>query len=393
MTSSGRELWIDRELAGRERDGLLRRTSVYPRGGPVLRVDGRDCLNLSSNDYLNLANDPRLAAAAAQAAETLGTGATASRLVTGTWECHDALERRLAAFKGYPAAILFGSGYLTNLGTIPALVERDDHVFADRLSHASILDGAVLSRARLVRVAHNDPDHLRDLLARTPAKGKRLVVTESVFSMDGDLAPLADLAAVCDEAGAMLMVDEAHATGVHGPGGAGLVRQLALEPLVNVSMATLSKALGGYGGFVACSPALREWLVNRGRAFVYTTALPPATVAAASAALDVLAERPDAGAELLRRAGAFRRRLRAAGLDTGRSESQIVPVLAGDTAKAMALAAALRSAGILAVAIRPPTVPAGSARIRCSVTLGHSEEMLSEAAETIVRCAREVGLP
>ena len=386
------ESWITEVLSRLREEHLERSLVSYPECGGRMRLDGRDVLNFSSNDYLNLARHPGPARAAAEAAANAGAGATASRLVTGTLDLHEALEHRLAAFKGFPAALLFGSGYLANAGIIPALAGRDDHVFADRLAHASILDAVVLSRATLHRCHHNDPGHLDQLLRRAPPGARRLVVTESVFSMDGDLAPLPDLARVAREHGAMFMVDEAHATGVFGPAGSGLVREHRLEREVNISMATLSKALGGYGGFAACNPAVRALLVNRARSLIYSTALPPTVAAAAIAALDLVEQNPGWGAELQRRAAIFRSTLAAAGFDTMQSASQIIPVLVGQNDKALALSRRLRDDGILCVAIRPPTVPQGTARLRFSITLAHSEQDLLHAAERIAAAARAEGL-
>jgi len=269
---------------------------------------------------------------------------------------------------------------------VTALAGRGDHVFLDRLCHASLVDAAVLSRAELHRFRHNDPEHLAALLAAASG-GRRLVVTESVFSMDGDTAPLRELAAAAKSAGAMMLVDEAHATGVLGPGGAGLVRDLGLESCVTISMGTLSKALGGYGGFLACSEPVRDWLVNRARAFIYSTALPPAACGSALGALNVLERTPDLGCRLLERAAGFRERLRALGFETGASVTPIIPVLLGENDRALRLAAALREQGILAPAIRPPTVPAGTARLRLSVTLAHSEEDLAAAAAALAEVA------
>ena len=387
-----RESWMDDVLAGLREEHLERQVTPLPRSGGTFVQNGRAWLNFSSNDYLDLAHHPAVIDAAVAALQDAGAGATASRLVTGTLAIHEELERQLAAFKGYPAALSFSSGYLTNAGTIPALVGRDDVVFADRLSHASLLDAITLSRAALRRFRHNDAAHLDELLKRRGNRGRKLVVTESVFSMDGDLAPLPEIAAVAARHGAMLLVDEAHATGVFGPGGAGLVREHRLEESVNVSMGTLSKALGGSGGFVACSRRLRNLLINRARAFIYTTAPPPSVPGAALGALSVLAKNPGLGSKLLRRAAGLRAALDRAGLDTMGSRSQIIPVRIGDSERALSLAARLRRHGILAVAIRPPTVPAGTARLRLSVTLAHTDRLLEQAAETILRAARAESL-
>lgn len=386
------ESWIPEVLSQLRAGHLERVLNAYPESGGRIRIGGRDVLNFSCNDYLGLTRHPALAQAAAEAAATIGAGATASRLVTGTLALHETLERRLATFKGYPAALLFGSGFLTNLGVIPSLVGRDDAVFADRFVHASILDAIALSRARLARFQHNDVASLDSALAKYPPSGRRLIVTESVFSMDGDLAPLPDLARVARKHGAMFMVDEAHATGVFGPAGSGLVREYKLEQTVNVSMGTLSKAFGGYGGFVACTRDMRNLLVNQARSFIYSTALPPAVVGAALAALDLMEQNPGWGADLLRRADTFRKTLTAAGLDTLQSASQIVPVLVGENEKALSLSNRLRENGILCIAIRPPTVPEGTARLRFSVSLAHTEQDLELAAAQIIAAARAEGL-
>ena len=386
------EQWIDAQLAGLRAASLERTLRVVPAPGGRFVHDGRTILNFSSNDYLDLARHPRVIAAAVRAVETHGGGSGASRLMAGTLACHEELEARLAQLKGYPRALVFGSGFLTNAGVIPAVVGRDDAVFADRLVHASIIDAVALSRAKLVRFDHNDAGHLAELLTKAGTEGRRLVVTESVFSMDGDLAPLAELAQAAEACGALLMVDEAHATGVFGLGGSGLVRAGGLEGAVNLSMGTLSKALGSYGGFVACSETMCQWLVNRARAFIYTTALPPAAVGAAIGALDVLEQEPGRGSELLARAERFRAHLAREGVPTGGSACQIVPVMVGDNAKALAVAARLKASGILALAVRPPTVPVGTARVRFSLTLAHGDDDLAFAAEQVVQAVRAEGV-
>ncbi len=384
--------WIAAELRQLREQGLERALRELPEAGGKIRIGGRQFLNFSSNDYLGLARHPAVIAAAESALRRWGAGSGSSRLVAGSLPCHADLERRLAADKGYPAALVFGSGFLANLGIVSALAGRGDWVVADRLAHASLMDAAVLSRADLHRFPHNEPDTLDALLAKRPPGTRCLVVTESVFSMDGDLAPLREIAGIARRHGAMLLVDEAHATGVFGPAGAGRVRELGLEQDVTLSMGTLSKALGGYGGFVACSEPMRQWLVNRARSLIFSTSLPPAVIGSALGALDHLAEHPDLGRQLLDRATQFRERLRSAGLDTGNSASQIIPVIVGDNRKALALAQRLREQGVLAVAIRPPTVPAGTARLRLSVTLDHSPEDLERAADLLVQSARAEGI-
>ena len=383
------ENWIESELEKLTGKGLLRSLTPYPAVGGKMAFQGKTFLNFSSNDYLDFARRPEVAGAALAALERYGCGATASRLISGTLEAHDALERGLAELKGYPEALLFGSGFLANVGVIPALAGREDHVFADKLVHASIIDGLAVSRTNVVRFRHNDPEHLETLLKKRPPKGRALVVTESVFSMDGDIAPLEEITRIAMEYGAMVMVDEAHATGVFGPSGSGLVGEYGLEERVNVSMGTLSKGLGGYGGFVACSSPMRNLLVNRARGLIYTTGLPPAVAGAGLGALDVLKREPGLGARLLANAGMFREKLRNAGFDVGDSQTQIIPLMIGENTKALDAALKLKERGILAVAVRPPTVPEGTARLRLSVTLAHTPEDLAWAAETIAAVLTE----
>ena len=371
---------------------LERRLIERPAAGGRWTQNGRVILNFSSNDYLGLAQHPDVLARAHAALDRYGAGAGASRLAGGTLPIHSELEQRLAALKRQPAALVFGSGYLASLGVIAAPFGRGDVIWADRLVHASLLDAMALSRARLIRFCHNDMDHLASLLSRAAASGRRLIVTESVFSMDGDLAPLGDIAILAERYEAMLLVDEAHATGIFGPGGAGRIEEEGLKDTSLLAMGTLSKALGSVGGFVASSVPIWDLLLQRARSFIYTTALPPSAAGAALGALDVLARNPNLGTELLRRAGQFRERLHSAGLNTLHSASQIVPVLVGENQRALTLSARLEKEGVLATAIRPPTVPAGTARLRLSVSLAHSEDDLEFAADRIVAAARAEGI-
>jgi len=379
--------WIDIELATLQQQGLRRQLQPY--AGVGAHVDAGAAagsgalLNASSNDYLGLSRHPHVLATAQAALAKYGAGATASRLVCGTLTLHEQLEQRLAAHKGYDSALVMGSGFVTNATVLPALVGRDDYVFADRLVHASLIDGIRLSQARLQRFRHNDTAHLQQLLAAAGQRGRRLVVTESVFSMDGDLAPLAEIAALAEAAGAMLLVDEAHAMGVFGPHGSGLVRAAGIQAQVTLCMGTLSKGLGSYGGYVACSSKVRDWLINRCRGFVYSTALPPAALGAALGALDVLDAEPQIGATLLARAAALRAVLQSHGCDVGASASQIIPIMLGDAATTLRVSASLRQRGILAVAIRPPTVPAGSSRLRLSLSLEHDDADLMRLGNEI----------
>lgn len=368
--------WMRDMLDELRRQGLLRtlRATASP-PGPEMVIDGRRVVQFASNDYLSLAADPRLAAAAAEAGRTWGTGSTASRLILGTSEPVAQLESRLAALKGAEAALVLPTGYMANLAAIGSLVGPGDAVLADRLCHASILDAATLSRARLVRYRHNDVSSLREKLAAKGGYRRRLVVTESLFSMDGDLAPLADLARAAREHAAMFMIDEAHATGVFGGTGAGLAEEQGVgADDITAAVGTLSKALGGLGGFVAARRDCVDLIVNRGRAMIFTTGIPPAQAAVATAALDVVRDEPERRAALRDAAAGLRQRLADLGLDTGGSASQIIPVILGDAERATAVSRQLWDRGLYVPAIRPPSVPRRSSRLRISVQSGHTPE-------------------
>ena len=343
-------------------------------------VDGVRALLLCSNNYLGLANHPALAEAAARAAHTYGVGAGASRLISGSLAIHRDLEARLARFKHTAAALLFPSGYHANLGAITALVRRGDAVFSDQLNHASIIDGCRLSGATVHVYPHTDTRALAELLTQHPAR-RRLVVTDSVFSMDGDHAPLRDIATIAAAHGAMLMVDEAHATGVDGPSGAGLVEALELHDAVTVQMGTLGKALGCAGAFIAGSQSLIDLLINRARSLIYTTALPPPVVAAVDAALDVVAREPERRARLATISAELRERLRALGFEIPAGEGPIIPVIAGSSERALAWSRELLERGVFVPAIRPPTVPAGTARLRVTLMATHSDDDLRHAVD------------
>jgi len=377
--------WMRERLAGWQAAGLERTDRLMPDG------EGAFWLNLASNDYLNLARHPEVVASACRALEQYGAGSTSSRLICGTLPLHRELEERLARKKGCEAALVFGTGWMANAGIIPVLAGRGDLIFADKLVHASMIDACRLSGAELIRFAHNDCGALEERLRRHPvsSSGKRLILTESVFSMDGDCAPLPEIAALAEQYDALLMVDEAHAFGIFGSDGAGCIAAAGIGRQVDVAMGTLSKALGGYGGYGAGSADLRKLLLHAARSFIYTTAPPPAQLGAALGALEVLDRDPNAGARLLERAARFRAGLQAEGLDTGASASQIIPVHIGENAAALRVAERLREEGILAVAIRPPTVPPGTARLRLSVTLAHDEQQLEAAAKTIARIVRD----
>lgn len=370
---------LEAELAGLERRALRRAILTPASGrGARLRIDGRELVNFTSNDYLGLARDPRVAGAAAAAARDHGASVSASRLLCGSTPLHDRLERRLAALKGREAALLYSSGYLANLGVLTALARPGDAIFSDALNHASIIDGCRLSGARTTVYRHGDADHLAELLAASRAE-RRLIVSETVFSMDGDVAPLAALAALARRHDAALVLDEAHATGVLGPGGEGALARDGIDPRGIVVVGTLSKALASAGGFVAADAAVVDYLVNRSRPFIFNTAPTPASVGAALAALDVVAAEPERRERLHALAARLRDGLVAAGHPPSRSETPIVPLLLGDAETALAAERRLREAGALARAIRPPTVPEGTARIRFNLMAIHDEADVDRA--------------
>ena len=373
--------WIDSEMEALRRAGLYRRLRL--REGPQtarLRIEGRDVVNFGSNDYLGLAADPRLGAAVAEAIRSDGWGSGASPLVTGYSQRQRRLEERLAEFEGTEAALLFPSGFAANVGTIAALAGPGDTVFTDRKNHASLLDGCRLSRADVRVYPHNDWRKLESLLDRHRG-ARRLIVTDSLFSMDGDLAPLAELADLAQRYDAMLMIDEAHATGVFGSLGRGVAEQLGLEGRIPIRVGTLSKALGSIGGFVAGSRRLIEWLVNRARPYIFSTAAPAAICAAGIAALDIVGAEPQRRRELLASAQTLRAALAGQGWNVGQSASQIIPLLVGDPDRAVALSARLLDRGLLVPAIRPPTVPQGEACLRISLSYGHTAEMIARLVE------------
>jgi len=371
-------------LQQRRQAGLYRalRTCDFRGEGRIVR-DGAEYLDFCSNDYLALSSHATLKQAAQQATARFGTGASASRLLSGDLSLFHDLETRVASLKGKQAALVYNSGYHANVGIISALCAPADAVFCDRLSHASILDGIRLSGARMFRFRHNDMDHLASLLAEKGARFERtFVVTESVFSMDGDLAPLTEVSALKRQHDFTFIVDEAHATGVFGPQGAGLVNQVGAQDDVDLIVGTFSKALGSFGAYVACSSVLRDFLINSSRSFIYSTALPPAVVAANLAALDVLEREPQRRDTLLSRAEWFRQQLAEISLPT-QSQSQIVPVVVGSTEEAVRCSRALAQAEIWALPIRPPTVPEGEARLRFSLTYGHQPADLEAVVERL----------
>ncbi len=385
---------LDARLEELEASGLYRRMRHVsgPQGSRVV-LDGRPVLLLCSNNYLGLADHPRVREAAAEAAMRWGAGAGASRLVSGTMTVHRRLEEALAAFKGTETALLFGSGYLANTGVIAALARLagdDAVVFSDALNHASIIDGCRLARAETFVYDHCDTEHLAWGL-RKFADRPGIVATDSVFSMDGDVAPLGEIVELAQRHGARTVVDEAHGTGCLGPGGRGAVAEAGLTGEVDVVVGTLGKALGAYGAYAACSAAMRDYLTNTARSLIFSTALPPPAVAAALAALEHLQAHPELVTRLRSNADVVRDELAREGFDVSGSSTQIVPLVVGDPELAMAVCERALEAGVFAQAIRPPTVPAGTSRLRLAIMATHSREELRAAARTLGRAALQAG--
>ena len=381
------------KLADREAHAIRRRLRAFASGvGPRVMLDGRSVIQLCSNDYLGLASHPALIHAAREATARYGTGAGSARLVGGTTDAHTELEAAIATLKCADAAVVMSTGYHANTGVIPALVGDGDHIFSDALNHASLIDGCRLSPAQVSVYRHADADHLDTLLAAAPPTQRRLIVTETVFGMDGDLAPLAALVDIARRHDAWLVVDEAHATGVFGPRGGGLADHLDLSDEIDVQMGTLSKALGALGGFVAGSDTLVAHVINEARTFVYTTALPASIVAAARAAIDLVMREPERRERLWRHADVLRDQLTNAGFTLGASQSPILPVIVGQAETAVRLSDELLARGVFVPAIRPPTVPAGTARLRVTPMATHSEDDLREAVDAFIAAGRRTGL-
>jgi glycine C-acetyltransferase len=374
--------FIQNELRALKSASLLRRLrSVAGEQGPTLIVDGRQVLNFSSNNYLGLANHPTLRNAAIAAIERYGCGSGASRLISGNMTLHEELEIKLAQLKGTEAALVFNSGFQANTGVIPTLVGAGDVVFSDAFNHASIIDGCRLSRAKIVVYPHLDLDQLEYGLKQAPRSSRKLIVTESLFSMDGDEAPLQEIVELSERYDALTMVDEAHATGVYEPDGAGLVSQFGLGDRVLVQMGTLGKALGGFGAYIAGSAALRELLINRCRSFVFTTSLPPAVMAMAIAAIDLTKREPQRRRALRDNGVQLRDGLARLGYLVTDGRSQILPLMIGDATACMALSERLLDQGVYAQGIRPPTVPQGTSRLRITLMATHTADQIERALE------------
>jgi len=390
--------WLDDELADLDSRGLRRKLQVRcgPQRPERVEVGGQSLVNFGSNDYLGLANDPRVVAAAKAAVEEYGFGSGASPLVTGRTDLHAQLERKLAEFEGTEAALLFPTGYAANVGTIAALVGKGDAIYSDELNHASIIDGCRLSGAAIhvypnqwaAGSRQEDCDRLAALLAAGQHFRRRLIVTDSVFSMHGTFAPLAALAWLSEDYNTMLLVDDAHATGVFGENGRGRCEEDGVESVVHIRVGTLSKALGGHGGFVTGSQRLIDWLANRARPYVFSTAAPAAMAAAGLASLESIEREPERRRRLLELALNLRGRLVLSGLIQPTSLSQIVPLILGEPARTLAATAELRRRGFFVPAIRPPSVPQGQSLLRISLTSMHTEQQVDNLVAALAEVAR-----
>ena len=386
--------WVKQEISSLKESGLYNniRTLSSPQGAWLV-VDGKKVLNFCSNNYLGLANHPKIVEAAKNASDKYGVGPGAVRTIAGTMDLHTQLEKRLAAFKGVEAAIVFQSGFNANLATIPALVGREDVIFSDRLNHASIIDGCRLSGAKIIAYAHNDPEALEEQIKENLSKYRRaLVVTDGVFSMDGDIAPLPALSEVAEKHDILLMVDDAHGEGVLGKGGRGIVDHFNLHGKVDVEVGTMSKAFGVMGGVVAGDKAIVEWLSQRGRPFLFSSALTVPDTAACIAAVDLLEESTELVDRLWDNGNYFKAEMQKLGFDTGQSETPITPVMLGEAPLAQRFSRELYQAGVFGTAIGYPTVPQGKARIRVMISAAHSKDDLDQGLEAFAKVGKTLGV-
>lgn len=392
------EQWLDGELHGLREKNLYKvpRILESPAGGRV-RMDGKEVINLSSNNYLGLANHPLVREAALRAVEEWGVGAGAVRWIGGTMRVHDELEERLAAFKHTEAVLVFTGGFTANSGCIPAVLTNKDVVISDELNHASIIDGVRLSPAKYKKsegfvYGHKDMGHLEEILTKTQDFEKRMIITDGVFSMDGDIAPLPEIVELAEKYNAFVMVDDAHASGVLGKNGAGTASHFGLYGRVDIQLGTLSKALGVVGGYIAGSKNLKNWLINRGRPYLFSTAHPPMVAAALIAALEVMQNDPEPMRRLWSNARWWKEHLTAAGFDTMGSETPITPVYVGDEGAAQQMERMLWEEGVYALSIVYPTVASGKARIRTMPSAAHTEEDLDEALQAFIRVREKLAV-
>lgn len=386
--------WLREELDGIEQAGLLRRLKVLEtHQGPRVKIAGLSLINLSSNDYLGLCNDKRLKAAAISAVNKYGVGCGASRLVCGTSVLHEKLEKKLADFKKAQSALVFNSGYCANLSAISALFGKDDIVFSDRLNHASLIDAIILSRAQLKRYPHNDTQCLEKFLKGASSFRRRLIVTDTVFSMDGDIAPIPEILSIARKYNALVFLDEAHATGVLGKNGRGALEHFGIGGHSGIiQMGTLSKALGSFGAYICGPKEMTDYFINKARAFIYTTALPVSLCAAAICALDIIKNEPRLRLKLEENIKLFRDGLASLGFKMPDLGTPIIPLIIGENNKTLEFSRRLFAEGVLAQAIRPPTVPIGQARIRFGISAAHSKKDLEFALEKIAKVSKQLGV-
>jgi glycine C-acetyltransferase len=394
MTRKNPLSYLTEQLEGwREAGSYFRLRELQSACEPVCRFDGRDVINLASNNYLGLANHPKLVEAAVQATQRYGAGSGAVRTISGTMSVHLQLEERIAAFKHVEACVVFQSGFAANAGTVSAVLGPEDHVISDELNHASIIDGCRLSRAKIHVFAHRNVDAAAEKLqALSDAPGRKLLITDGVFSMDGDIGPLPGLVEVAEKHGAIMMIDDAHSSGVLGRNGRGTVDHFGLHGRVDIQVGTLSKAVGVLGGYVCGTRDLIEFLYHRARPFLFSTSHPPGVAAACLAAFDILESEPERVDRLWRNRRRFVQNLEAAGFSTGGSETPIVPIMVGEARDAFGFSRNLFEAGLYATGIGFPTVPRGKARVRTIVTSEHSDAQLDRAVEILSGVARRMNL-
>jgi len=395
MSEQSKTQWIEEEIKQLQESGLF--TTIRTLGSPQgawLTVDNQKVLNFCSNNYLGLANHPELKSAAKNAIDEFGVGPGAVRSIAGTMGLHLELEQRMAAFKGVEAAITFQSGFNANLGAIPALVGRDDVIYSDELNHASIIDGCRLSRAKILRYRHCDPEDLRRVILENQDQGyqRALIITDGVFSMDGDVAPLDKISEIADEFGYLLMVDDAHGEGVLGHGGRGIVDHYGLHGKVDIEVGTLSKAFGVVGGVVAGKKVIVDWLRQRGRPFLFSSAMTVPDVAACLASLDTLEASTELVDRLWDNTEYFKEKMKALGFDTGTSTTPIIPIMLGEATLAQQFSRRLFEEGVFAMAIGFPTVPRGKARIRVMISASHQQDDLDQGLQKFEKVGKELGV-
>jgi glycine C-acetyltransferase/8-amino-7-oxononanoate synthase len=384
--------FLETELEAVKSKNLYRSLRVIEgEQGPAVTIDGRQVILLCSNNYLGLSSHPKLKEAAKEAIDRYGCSASSSRLISGNMELHERLERKIASFKRTEASLIFNSGYQANTGIIPALTDKEDIIFSDELNHASIIDGCRISKAEVKVFPHKDMEFLGKLLGESCDFKQRLIVTDGVFSMDGDITPLPKIVELADRYSAMVMVDEAHATGVLGKGGRGTIEYFGLEGRVPIVMGTLGKALGSFGAYVAGSKMLREYLINKCRSFIFSTALPPPVLASSIAAIELVEEEPQLRENLWRNVSYLRKGLKDLGYSI-LGDTQIIPLIVGDEKLTMRMGELLLKEGVFVQGICPPTVPQGKSRLRITVTSSHTMEHLEKVLASFGKVGRELGI-